>query len=135
MSNLEIDAAEIIAEAEKFITENPGPTGLAHEEVLEEILAHVEPVDFRAEAGLDNADKIPQKNLIVITIREVLRVAKSLDCGLCKNGDFIYCFNGAYWKLLERDVLKDFLGRAAEKCGVDQITAEHYQFRTHLHSP
>jgi putative DNA primase/helicase len=127
-----ISASDIQAEALRLLSTDLNQVSLAHNDVLNEILESLEPVDFRAEAELDDKEKVPQKTYVVVTVREVIRVAEALDCGLCKNGDFVYCYNGAFWKRLEKDVLAAFLGKAAEKCGIDAITAEHYQFREYL---
>lgn len=127
-----IDAAAIQAEALQLLVGDSDGVKLDHHVVLDEILAQLQEVNFRAEANLVASENVPQKTQLVVTICEVLRVAKSLDCGLCKNGDFVYCYNGEFWKRLEKDALTAFLGKAAEKCGVDTITAEHYQFRDQL---
>jgi putative DNA primase/helicase len=128
----DINSAEIEAEAASLLTNNPVGMALEHCDVFDEILANLEPINFRAEANLAEKEKLTQRAIEVLTIREVLRVARELDCGLCKNGDFIYTYNSEYWKVVEEDTLKSFLGRAAERCGVDPIAAEHFQFRDRL---
>jgi putative DNA primase/helicase len=90
-------------------------------------------LDFRAEANLDENDKLSQKHQTVLTIREVLRVAKSLNCGLAKSQDFIYSYNGEFWKLLDREALEIFLGNCSAKLGVDEITASYHKFKSELH--
>jgi putative DNA primase/helicase len=108
-------------------------TALRHSDVFQEILEALMPVDFREEAGIDGDKPVPQKALIVITVREVLKTAVELGCGLCRDHDFLYSYNGAYWKLIDRQELSDFLGEAAFKLGVDTITASYHRFRDHLH--
>jgi putative DNA primase/helicase len=51
---------------------------------------------------------------------------------MCQNNDFIYLYNGAFWSLVEDNELKMFLGISAEKMGVDQYKAKHFNFRDHL---
>jgi len=104
-----------------------------HTDVWQEILDALEPVDFREAAGLDGDERLSQKHFVVITVREILRVARSLGCGLCRNYDFLYSFNGAFWKLFDREQLTDFLGEAALRLGVDPITSSFHMFRDHLY--
>jgi putative DNA primase/helicase len=68
----------------------------------------------------------------VVTVRSVLQVAQTIQCGLCKRLDFVYAFNGAYWREIPKDALSQFLGAAAVKLGVPAIKAEHWQFRESL---
>src|SRR5581483_6514634 len=105
---------------------------IPHEEVLQQILAKLQKIDFRAEAGLDEKDKVTQKHQTVLAVRDVVRTAQELNCGLCKQFDFVYTYNGQFWRQLEKDELAKFLGNAAGKLGVDGITASYYQFRDSL---
>ncbi|MFB6457619.1 phage/plasmid primase, P4 family [Chitinophaga sp. Hz27] len=77
--------------------------------------------------------KLSLRHYLVICIEEVLRLAKTNNWGLCKNHDFIYVYNGAFWSLLDAEELKAFLGEIAEKMGVDKYNGRHYQFREHLY--
>ena len=100
-----ISRSEIADETKCTIAARPP---VSHTDVWHEILDALEPIDFREEAELDEDGKILQKHHIVITVREVLRVARSLDCGLCRNYDFIYAYNGAFWKLTDKETIADF---------------------------
>lgn len=88
-------------------------------------------------AGVINQEikrkRLKQRHLLVICIEEILRLAAANNWGLCKNNDFIYVYNGAYWSLLDAEELKAFLGEAAEKMGVEKYNGRHYQFREHLY--
>lgn len=122
----------IQTEAENLLA--PGAVrALSHAEVLGEIISDLSQIDFHAECGVDADDRLTQKHLRVVAVREVLRKAHEMDCGLAKSTDFVYAYNGNYWSLLDRNDLEDFLGRAAEKLGVDWITATDYKFRAELH--
>jgi putative DNA primase/helicase len=105
----------------------------AHKDVLSEILDALKPINFRVEGELDATENLSQKHQIVLTVREVLRVAEELDCGLCRNADFLYAYNGEFWKLIEREQLETFLGQSAEKLGIDRITANYHKFRESLY--
>lgn len=103
-----------------------------HKEILEEFIEQIESVDFRESLGLKADEKIQQKQLVVLVIDELLRVMNQKDFGLCSRDGFIYLFNGAFWKPIDKEEFRFFLGKVAEKLGVDEIEAKHYQFREHL---
>lgn len=64
---------------------------------------------------------------------ELLKKAKEKDFNLARKNDFIFAYNGAFWKVLDREIIKDFLGRVAENFGVNQLDAKHYEFKEKLH--
>ena len=103
-----------------------------HSEILDRLLLEIDRVDFKKEANLDDADKITRKHFLIITIDVVLRTAKKNNWQLCKNLEFIYIYNGAYWQVLDKDMLIYFLTRATKKMGIDRFIADHYQFGKEL---
>ena len=112
-------------------TPPPKPT-INHDQVLQEIIAALVKIDFSVSASVGAGKQPTATDYIVITIREVLRVAILLRCGLCKRFDFIYAFNGAYWREIPKETLTKFLGDAAARLSVPEIKAEHWQFRDSL---
>ena len=122
------------AEAETFFSSNGKPKVLAHSEILAAILDALEPVDFWAVAGLEKGkDTIPQKHLLVMCVNELLAKVKEQHFDLARKNDFIFAFNGAFWKELDREVIKDFLGKAAAKLSVLSLEAQHYEFKNKLY--
>jgi putative DNA primase/helicase len=128
-----------------------------HSEILKKMLDMIETVDFRElaypevrkmkeeikklgtntkeAAAIQNAiDKLPlpEKVLIVISIEEVLRLARKNLWGLCKRDSFIYLFNGAFWDELKKDLVQKFLGEAVEKMGVEKFDSRYFRFRDNL---
>jgi putative DNA primase/helicase len=102
--------------------------------LLDKMLEQVEPVDFRELAGLvREEDKLRGKHYAVHAVEQVLAIAQRNGWGLCKNAAFIYLFNGAYWEVLDADELQGFLGRAAERMGVDFNEARWYGFKDQLY--
>lgn len=75
---------------------------------------------------------IKQKHYVVCIITELLRIAESSNWNLCKCYDYVYIYNGAYWKQLSKDDLKHFIGEAAIKMGYPEIEAMHHQFKDEL---
>lgn len=108
-------------------------TDFSHDGVLKDILANLPTdVDFRAEADVPPERNVTRPHQYVITVEKVIEVAKALGCGLAKHLDFVYQFNGSYWKQIEKDEMMSFLGEAAEKLGVSKTTARDYLFREAL---
>lgn len=127
--HLSIDAEVFRAEAETFFSQ----TGkLEHAKVFREILDAFAPVDFRAMANLTEDQNVTQKHFRILTVQEVLRVARELNCGLCRNQDFVYAYNGEFWQILDRSELENFLGECSQKLGVDNLTARDYEFKAKL---
>ena len=132
---------------------------VAHSDIFDELLEQFKPLDFvaivhpiKAKELRDKVDqhgpeslegqkaqkelnmlRVGTKHYLVISIEEVLRVAKQNNWGLCKRHDFIYLYNGAYWTIVEDDRFEDFLGKAAERMGVDKYNARLFSFRKDLY--
>lgn len=76
--------------------------------------------------------KVNQKHFLVLSIENVLKVAKTKHWDLCKNLDFIYLYNGCFWNELDKETFQKFLGEASEKMGVAKFSARFYQYREQL---
>jgi putative DNA primase/helicase len=132
-------------------------TPVRHDEILCKLLEQFEPLDFIALVFPQVKDlrkqlqslsqdseqskdilkelsklKINNKHFLVLSIENVRIIAERNNWGLCKNQEFVYLYNGAYWTHLEGDAFQKFLGEAAEKMGVPKFTARHYKFREEL---
>lgn len=106
-----------------------------HEQLMTNLLAQVPKVDFRALAGFEPDDedaKLKKPHYLIITVEQVLELAKVNRWDLCHREGFFYSYNGAYWKPLDKDDLKAFLRQAAEKMGVDKFTARYVEFSKSL---
>jgi putative DNA primase/helicase len=140
---------------EKHINEiipNNGPR--PHEEILSQLLNEVGKVKFNSKAKESLKIKLKDPNLtdiqrekikeaienfsitdkhyLIITIEEIINLAKSKKWGICKNQGFIYLYNGAYWKSIDKEEFQKFLGEASEKMGVGKFTAKYFRFRENL---
>jgi len=125
-----INAEDFQAEADSFFTMK---TKITHDVVLREIIDSLQAVNFRELAKLNPDEEITQKHQIVLTVREVLKTANKLNCGLCLHLGFIYSYNGEYWEILEREALKICLAECAEKLSVNGITADYHKFKDELY--
>ncbi|HLM59877.1 MAG TPA: phage/plasmid primase, P4 family [Pyrinomonadaceae bacterium] len=129
-----INAASIRAEFEDFSKPRGKVKVLAHSEILAAILDTLEQIDFKAAAGLDDEEKLPQKHLLVLCVNELLSKVKEQNLDLARKDDFIFAFNGAYWKELNRETIKNFLGNVAERLSVHSLEAQHYKFKNELYN-
>ena len=105
-----------------------------HDEILQQLIAQFETLDFETLANPHGAEgfKLNTKHFLVLSIQNTLLFAENNRWGLCKNNDFIYLYNGTYWKEIEKETFQKFLGEAAEKMGVAKFSARYYQFREQL---
>lgn len=131
---------------------------VSHGEILEKLLEEFEPLDFVAIAFPEVIElrkqlselpgdseqakrirkqiesiKLSLKHYLIISIENLLDFAKKHRWGLCKNNDFIYLYNSAFWDEVDRETFQKFLGEAAEKMGVKKFDARYYQFREQLY--
>ena len=105
-----------------------------HREVLSKLLSKVMRLDFRELAGLeDEKTSLKKKHYLVSAIEELLSLTKINHWGLCKKHDFVYLYNGAFWNLLSEEEIKNFLGEAGEKMGIDKFDSRHYAFKDQLY--
>lgn len=131
-----IESIETARAREKYLLESkadPLLSILDHSDILAAILDSLEPVDFAEKADLKAGEQLPQKHLLVLCIEELLEKAKEQRFNLARKNDFIFAFNGAFWKVLDKETIKDFLGRVAEQLGVNQLEAKHYEFKEKLY--
>lgn len=105
---------------------------LPHNQILQQLLTKISPIDFRLLADLPEEKQLLNSHYQILSIEEILKLAKVNNWGICRNHDFIYLFNGSYWSLLDIEELKNFLGEACEKLGVDKFKAKYFNFREQL---
>lgn len=80
-----------------------------------------------------NRMKLNEKHFLVISIEEIMKKANSKKLGLCLNGNFVYLFNGEFWKSIEQKTFENFLGEASQLLGIEEITAKYYLYREKLY--
>jgi putative DNA primase/helicase len=87
---------------------------------------------LKAIQGKIDKCKTNERHRLILCIENVLNIAELNNWGLCKNGGFIYLYNGTHWVKLDKDTLQNFLGKVAEKQGVQKLTARYFDFREKL---
>jgi putative DNA primase/helicase len=105
---------------------------ILHTEIFSNLIKKIPHIDFRALSEIDENEKLKNSHFQIIAIEKILEIAKINQWGICRNHDFIYLFNGAYWNLCDVEELKTFLGESSEKMGIDKFKARYYNFRDHL---
>ncbi len=106
---------------------------IPHTEILNQLLQKITSINFRKKANIKGNEKLKPNHFQIIAIETILELAKLHNWGICRNHDFVYLYNGAYWSLIGIEELKAFLGEAAEKMGIDRYTARHFYFREQLY--
>lgn len=127
-SNNQISIIDINLAVEDFLSQKPKKQKLSNKEILEEILAKLEPVDFYALADTIGKYKLPQKHEIVICVEQILKVAREEKYDLARKDAFVFVYNCEYWSEVDSETLKQFLSQAAEKLGVNNLEARHYEY-------
>lgn len=111
----------------------PHGVKIEHKDVLREILDALEAIDFRVLADLKEGENLSQKHQLVLCVSELLKIVREQNFDLARKHDFIFVYNGEFWRELDRESLKSFLGKCAEKLGVYTLDARHYEFRDKLY--
>jgi putative DNA primase/helicase len=118
------------AEPEPTATGEPAVV-VAHHHVLDSILGKVAELDFSD--LFIGIEAVKQKHFLVASIEQLLSLVKAQQYQLARKNDFVFAFNGEYWREIDRDNLKDFLMAVAQKQGVQPFEAKHYEFRDKLY--
>tara|TARA_R110002033_G_C3895715_1_gene239399 strand:+ start:4721 stop:6193 length:1473 start_codon:yes stop_codon:yes gene_type:complete len=127
-----INETESLLEAVKMDKEHLKQNQI--DNILNEMLKYIEPVNFREYCKLDNdKDKLQKKHYLVACIEVLLKTVNDNGFSLCRKSEFIYLFNSEYWENVTDEVFKDFLGDVALKMGVDKFDAKHHLFKEELY--
>lgn len=103
-----------------------------HEDVLNDLLKEIHLINFRAYLELPEDEKIKQKHIVVAVIKHLLEVASDKHWNLSKVYDYTYIYNGEFWQQCDKDIIKDFLGKAAMRMGSPEYDARHFEFKDKL---
>ena len=105
---------------------------LPHKDILKKLLSEIQKVNFHQVIGLEEDKPLTQKHFIFGVIKHLLQFAKDHNWNLCKRFDYIYIYNGAYWKQYSKEDFKLFLSAAAINMGIPEYDARHYEFAEKL---
>ena len=104
----------------------------AFEPELQGTLDRLQPLNFRELAGAKADEKVRPREMLVIAIRELIRIVESAGAGLTADNGQPYAYNGRYWKAISPEEIKAFLAAAAARLGIDEITAEYFETQDKL---
>lgn len=103
---------------------------MSHDDMLDYLCDNVDLVEF---GGGNSGKKITEKEYMVTVSDKVIDKVDELSYGICNHNNFLYMYNGKFWKRMDQPFLERFLGKSAHKMGVDAITSKYYQFRDGLY--
>lgn len=112
---------------------NWGIEVIPHKVVLDRLLKNISKIDYYAKAKLEHGEKITTKHIVVISIDHIIETAMQNKWSVRLVGGQLAVFNGAFWKMLSKEEVKSFLGRAAIEMGNDPVTSKHHKFKTELY--
>lgn len=131
-TNIGID--EILNETESLLEAVKMDKANHVENILNEMLKYIKPVNFREYCKLENdKDKLQKKHYLVACIELLLKTVNDNGFSLCRKSEFIYLYNSEYWENVSDEVFKDFLGDVALKMSVDKFDAKHHLFKDELY--
>lgn len=108
--------------------EGKSPSG-----VLDSLLPCFSRVDFRGQSGLEEGEKLRQKDIVYFAVEEVMAKAVENDWGLCTRNETVYIYNGKRWCPVSRGRFKSFLTEALARMGAKPSEARHYAMQDELY--
>lgn len=102
---------------------------------LQQVLNNIQKIDFRKQAeeyGLAPDEKLTQKVVLVVAIRELLKQVDCQNAGLVYSNGLPYFYTAGYWHELPADETKAFLTAAAIALGMKQNEAQHFESQDNL---
>lgn len=103
-----------------------------HKNILQKLLSGIQPVDFHDVIGLPHEQNLMQKHKIYAVVKHLLLTAQNKKWNLCKRFDYVYVYNGSYWRQCNKDDFRNFLSEAAIKMGMPDYEARIYDFSDKL---
>jgi len=103
-----------------------------HKDILRKLLTEIKEVVFHEVIGLPFEENLTQKHKIFGVIKHLLNTAEKRKWSLCKRFDYVYIYNGAFWKQCNKEDFKSFLSEAAIKMGIPDYEAKMYDFTDKL---
>jgi len=102
------------------------------DELFDELLKSVSAPSPNFVAGMQEDIPLSNSDLVVITVEHVLSVAQANQWPLVRHQNAFYIFNGAYWKKVNDDDLKKFVGMAAKQIGIPRLKSNLFSFKESL---
>ena len=100
---------------------------------LQGILDTLQPLNFRELAGAKAEEKVRPREMLVLAVRELIKIVEAAGAGLTASNGQPYAYNGRYWETISPEEMKAFLTAAAARLGIDEITAEYFETQDKLY--
>jgi len=100
---------------------------------LQQILDTLKPLNFRELAGAKADEKVRPREMLVIAVRELLKIIEDTGAGLTSSNGQPYAYNGRYWQELSKEETQAFLSAAATALGIDELTAQYFETQDKLY--
>ncbi|MDJ1492475.1 phage/plasmid primase, P4 family [Cytophagaceae bacterium DM2B3-1] len=97
-----------------------------HRELFEELLAQVPPINFSEVSGLE---KVPYERIAVLVCEKVAELAHKNRWQIGHRDEFYWIYNKCFWQKISEPELEYFLGKAAERTGVEVLKARTYGYQ------
>ena len=101
-------------------------------DVLKNLLLYIHAKSPREANQMQDDENITERMQIVITVSFLLEKAEKHQWPLVRYQNSFYVYTGSYWQKIHEDVLRNFLGTAAQRIGIHSLIAKHYAFRDQL---
>ena len=122
-------AREFQADEPKIETATPtSKESITHKDILHHLLCEVQPIDLGAAIELPSGVRIREKHCQVAVVKVLLDIARKRKWNLRKQHDYVYVYNGAYWKQHNKDDIRRFLSDAAIRMGMPEYDVRAYNF-------
>jgi len=103
-----------------------------HKDILSRLSSEIKSKKFRDVIGLSANKDIKPRHILFAVVKHLLDSAKSMNWHLCKRYDYIYVYNGTFWKQCSKEDVRIFLCDVAIKMGMKEYDARHYEFADKL---
>jgi putative DNA primase/helicase len=101
---------------------------IAHSDILQHLLTEVEPINFSELIELPDKVVMTEKHYQFAVVKKLIDIARSKQWNMRNLNDYIYVYNGCYWKQHNKEDIRNFLSDAAIKMGMPEYDAKHYRF-------
>ena len=115
------------------LVEQSKPIVANHQDIIDLLLIQITKIEFGEIIGFKGeASELKQKHIIYAITKNLLNVAKSKNWNMAIRNGSVFVFNGAYWKKLDREQIKHFLGESAIRMSYPEYEARHFEFKDKL---
>jgi putative DNA primase/helicase len=117
----------------KISTAAVAPTPQPHAELLGRIATLFSHFDYRLAASLHSEGKVSDDNYVLYTIEQLLAQLESKGFAIGKLNQALYLYNGAFFKELQEDEIRDMIQEAALAFGMPANKAKLVKFKDAAH--